>query len=172
MERRTQHNIICIHTFKKKLNIVCAKEKYAKYKALWWKYILCQTVYLCVLKFIHVAHGMGKQTNSYLKIVGFARFENRKNICYVFISNFMRPCIFALGWRDRIVFFFLSSFVSGAALFLLLSSIFFFLLFLWIDTIAIEPYGSWIIFAVAAALLVFVVHFHLHCLAVQTVKKK
>lgn len=74
-------------------------------------YIYFMQVYVYMAKWYD-----GKQTSSYLKMVGLARFENRKKI--------MRPCIF-LGW-----------------LFLLLLS---FLLFLWIDTIAIEPYGSWLV---------------------------
>lgn len=76
----------------------------------------------------------GKQTNSYLKWFGLARFENRKYLL----------CVYFILW-DHVFFSvsvdFFPRFVFFGLYFLLLS----FLLFLWRDTITIEPYGFWIV---------------------------
>lgn len=58
-----------------------------------------------------------------------------ENICYVFISFYETMYFFLLALT-----FFRASF-SSVFIFLLLS----FLLFLWRDTITIEPYGFWIV---------------------------
>lgn len=99
----TNPNIICRHTQKLYALAVCWKRNMQSIKPDGKNInIFCRFACIWIL---HVAQRAGKTkaNRCYLKLVGLARFENRRaserkkkrnDICYVFISNFMRVHVF------------------------------------------------------------------------------